>query len=151
MTIGGVPMDVAWMICTSCSSKFASENEQVIIDKYIESLEVAVGKKVNLALWMEEYALSFVGCIGKNIIGAGGIKAIEEHVVQTMNMLMTGGFDAWERQNLASIYSKWRAGKLISQQQSGYKKPPKLVYTDKFYKKYSMLVKGEEENGSPRI
>ena len=29
---------------------------------------------------MEEYALSYVGCIGKNIIGAGGIKAISEMV-----------------------------------------------------------------------
>jgi hypothetical protein len=136
MTRSSTPADLAWMLCTSCSSEFAAEHEQVLIDKYLECLETSLGKTVNREMWMQEYALSFIGCIGKNIIGAGGIKAIEDHVIKTMNMLMCGGFDAWERQNVATVYAKWRAGKLISQQQPNYKKPPAMTYTEKFYNKY---------------
>ena len=54
----------------------------------------------------------------QSIIGAGGIDASGDNtdiVVGTMNWLLEMAFDGWRRNNVADVWSKYRAGKLKSQ------------------------------------
>ena len=98
MTISSQPSDIAWLLQSSCDPKMLDEHEDMLIDEYLKAYEeLRDGEKLDREMWMEEYALSYVGCIGKNIIGAGGIKAISEMVVQSMNFLLDGGFAGWNR------------------------------------------------------
>ena len=98
MTVSSQPSDIAWLLQSSCEAKMLDEHEDMLIEEYLKAYEEARGgEKVDREMWMEEYALSYVNCIGKNIIGAGGIKAISEMVVQSMNFLLEGGFAGWNR------------------------------------------------------
>ena len=75
---------------------------------------------------------------GKSIIGAGGIDASGDNadiVVGTMNWLLEMAFDGWRRNNVADVWSKYRAGKLKSQLKNPVKVPgfkPTDMYLGKF-------------------
>ena len=51
------------------------KNEKKLLEEYLNAYETCSGKAVDREMWMEEYALGYIGCIGKSIIGAGGIDA----------------------------------------------------------------------------
>jgi len=122
--------DLAWLICTSCTPEFAAAHEASILEEYLQTLESEIKEPVDREMWMEEYSLSYIGAIGKCIIGAGGIKAIDEQVINVMNMLLSGSFAGWERNNTSSIYTKFRSGNLKAQQKFRVKIPG-MIYTKK--------------------
>ena len=138
MLISNQPADIAWILSCSCDMEMLANNEKKLLEEYLNAYETCSGKAVDREMWMEEYALGYIGCIGKSIIGAGGIDASGDNadiVVGTMNWLLEMAFDGWRRNNVADVWSKYRAGKLKSQLKNPVKVPgfkPTDMYLGKF-------------------
>ena len=113
---GSVLLDLPWMIQGSANLEFAREHGAEFFDLYFDALQKAMGSvKLDKALWEEQYYLAYVFNIVKALVACGGLDANSPGMVDTINFILGGWFDAIDRLPLVETWEKCKRGELRGQ------------------------------------